>query len=348
MTFTSKGTVSAGIGADATAPGKPGELGQPGPGTAGNIEQIRIHGLTQKFRAVTALHDVTFTLKPGMLGLLGPNGAGKTTLMRILTTVLPPTEGDILVGSYSVRRQPDQIRRMLGYLPQEFGLYGRLTARENLDYFACLRGITDGRLRRRRIDELLHQVNLVSEANRRVAGFSGGMKQRLGIAQALLTDPYLLVVDEPTAGLDPEERVRLRDLLAGFARGRYVILSTHIVDDVEDVCDQLVVLSQGRLAFSGAPEALLSRMAGRVWEVQLEEGELDYLRRRRRVLTTRRRGHRIWARVLGDSSPHPAAERVQPSLEDAYLALMDRPGAPELRSGAPAPGSGSPANRGGG
>lgn len=287
---------------------------------------VKVEGLTRTFKNVTALDDVTFSIRPGMIGLLGPNGAGKTTLMRILTTVLAPTAGTVNVGPYSIRRHPDEIRRLLGYLPQNFGMYHKLTARENLDYFGCLRGLTDGRKRRRRVDEVLEQVGLTAEAGRRVGGFSGGMMRRLGIAQALLTKPRLLVVDEPTAGLDPEERVRFRDLIAGFARDRIVILSTHIVIDVEDVCDQLAVLAGGRLLFSGPPERLLDRISDQVWEVQLEDEDLDELRRRHRVLTSRRRGHRILARVFSDHPPVPGAQRVHPSLEDAYLATAGRRG----------------------
>lgn len=286
------------------------------------LEQVTVTGLHRRFGKVMALRDVNLTIRPGMFGLLGPNGAGKTTLLRILTTVLPPSSGTVQIGPYRLDRDADAIRQVLGYLPQDFNLYGRLTARENLDYFACLKGIGDKRQRRRTIARLLDEVNLAAVADRKIAGFSGGMRRRLGIAQALLSNPQLLVVDEPTAGLDPEERLRFRDLLAGLARDRIVILSTHIVADIEEVCDQIAVMAGGTVAFAGTPEALRERSAGRVWEIALDDAELDALRRQLTVLTTRRRGHRVWARVLAADKPHADAVSIEPSLEDAYLALL--------------------------
>jgi len=292
------------------------------------LVDVVLEQVGKDYGRVRALADINLHIRPGMFGLLGPNGAGKTTLLRILATVLPPTRGRVRVGPYDLRTQPDAIRRLLGYVPQDFGLPGRFTAAECLDYFACLKGIGDARTRRRLVEELLVTVNLDGVAGRRVGGFSGGMRRRLGIAQALLNDPLLLVVDEPTAGLDPEERLRFRDLLTRLAARRVVILSTHIVADVEETCDQLAVLYGGRIAFSGAPEALVDEYRDRVWELEVEGGEVhdpERLGLPCPVLTTRRRGAAVRVRVLADQPPHPAAEPVEPSLEDAYLArIADR------------------------
>jgi ABC-2 type transport system ATP-binding protein len=264
-----------------------------------------------------ALREFSLTLAPGILGLLGPNGAGKSTLMKILATVGHPTEGRVLWNGRDIAREPDALRRVLGYLPQDFGIYPNLTAVEFLDYLAAARGLSAA-VSRKRIEELLALVNLSDAARRAIGGFSGGMRQRLGIAQALLNDPELLIVDEPTVGLDPEERNRFRHLLTEMAGSRIVILSTHIVSDVEATAESIALIHQGRLVAHAAPEALIAAARGRVWEWPVAAAELPAVRSRCRVSGALRRGGEVLVRVVG-AAPAPAAAAVEPTLEDAYL-----------------------------
>ena len=270
-----------------------------------------------------ALDGVTLTLTPGLTGLLGPNGAGKSTLMRILAALTRPTRGRVLWDGADLARQPDRLRAVLGYLPQDFGIYPHLTAVEFLDYIAAAKGL-DPASARRRITALLEMVGLVEPRHRPLGGYSGGMRQRVGIAQALLNDPQLLIVDEPTAGLDPEERVRFRNLLLDLAGTRIVLLSTHIVSDIEAAAERIAVLAEGRLIADGTPEALLDSAAGHVWEVALTPDQLTTFRERHRVGTTQRRGDSVVVRVVSDDSPHPHARPSTPTLEDAYLWHLDR------------------------
>jgi ABC-2 type transport system ATP-binding protein len=268
-----------------------------------------------------ALSEFTLTLTPGVTGLLGPNGAGKSTLMRILATVTRPSAGRVLWNGTDLARDPDALRETLGYLPQDFGVYPQLTALEFLDYIAAAKGL-EPRSARRRIDELLELVNLVDARGRALGGFSGGMRQRVGIAQALLNDPRVLIVDEPTAGLDPEERVRFRNLLGELSGERIVLLSTHIVSDVEATAARIALLAHGRLLADEPPEGLLARVAARVWEVEVDAAELDALRERHLVGATLRRGSRVLARVVSDTAPSPSARSASATLEDAYLMLL--------------------------
>lgn len=268
-----------------------------------------------------ALADYTLTLEPGVTGLLGPNGAGKSTLMRILATVARPSAGRVLWNGVDIARSPDTLRETLGYLPQDFGVYPQLSAIEFLDYIAAAKGL-EARAARKRIEELLELVNLTDAAHRAVGGFSGGMRQRVGIAQALLNDPQVLIVDEPTAGLDPEERVRFRNLLGDLSGERIVLLSTHIVSDVEATAARIVVMGQGRLLSQGTPEGLLDAVRGRVWELELPAAELDALRARHTVGATLRRGTQVLARLVADAAPGAGARSVEPSLEDAYLMIQ--------------------------
>ncbi|XSG77288.1 ABC transporter ATP-binding protein [Herpetosiphon llansteffanensis] len=227
---------------------------------------IQIRHLVKQYGSYHALDDSSLSIGAGMFGLLGPNGAGKTTLMRILTTQLVPTSGDILVGGVDIEREPSAIRQQLGYLPQEFGFYQSLRAFAMLDYIAAMKNIPRAQ-RNQEIERVLHEVNLTSEAKRKLNGYSGGMKQRLGIAQALLGNPQLLVVDEPTVGLDPEERIRFRNVLARIAGQRTVVLSTHIVADIEASCSGVAVLRRGKLLLSGPPAEFVQAATGRVWQV---------------------------------------------------------------------------------
>ena len=280
--------------------------------------QLSIENVSKSYRSGNwALHNFTLQLSPGVLGLLGPNGAGKTTLMSILATITRATEGRVVWNTADLAANPDAIRSTLGYLPQDFGVYPNLNAVEFLEYLAAVKGL-DAASSRKRIDDLLNLVNLADVRKRPLGGFSGGMKQRVGIAQALLNDPQLLIVDEPTAGLDPEERVRFRNLLSELSGERIVILSTHIVSDVEATATDIALISQGTLVAHSSPEELLRRVEGKVWEWILPSADLNAARQRYLISNTARRSDGVHARVLGDAPPN-GAQPVTPNLEDAYL-----------------------------
>jgi len=285
---------------------------------------LEIEKVTKRYpRGVAALAGVSLDLGPGVFGLLGPNGAGKSTLMRIVATISRPTSGRVRWHGDDLAKRPDPLRATLGYLPQDFGVYPNLTAIEFLEYLAAAKGL-EPRTSRRRIDQLLELVNLVEVRKRPVGGFSGGMRQRLGIAQALLNDPRLLIVDEPTAGLDPEERVRFRNLLTELAGDRVVILSTHIVSDVEATATGIALLAQGRLLFVGPPETLLREAEGAVWECLVPSAELASLKERHAVSAAIRRTDGLLVRLVGEEPPRPDARAVAPTLEDAYLLQLGR------------------------
>ncbi len=264
------------------------------------------------------LDDFSLELGPGVLGLLGPNGAGKSTLMRILATITRPTGGRVTWNGVDIVAKPNALRAELGFLPQDFGIYPNLNAREFLEYIAAAKGI-EARAAKKRIDELLVLVNLTDAQRRPLGGYSGGMRQRVGIAQALLNDPKLLIVDEPTAGLDPEERVRFRNLLSDLSGERVVILSTHIVSDVEATATHIALIDKGRMVVAAAPEELLRTVEGRVWEWMVSSAELTDAKRRFRISSTVRRSDGVRVRAVSDAAPSSAAQRVAPSLEDAYL-----------------------------
>ena len=267
------------------------------------------------------LRDFTLEIGLGVLGLLGPNGAGKSTLMRMLATITKPTEGTISWNGMDVVRAPDTLRAVLGYLPQDFGIYPNLNCIEFLEYMAAIKGL-DSKSTKKRIDELLQVVNLVEAAKRPLGGYSGGMKQRVGIAQALLNDPQLLIVDEPTVGLDPEERVRFRNLLSDLSGERIVILSTHIVSDVEATATHIVLINKGRLLRRAAPEDLLKELENKVWEWSVTSNDLVTLKQKHIVSGTIRRSDGVQVRVVSESQPEAHAQNVQPNLEDAYLYII--------------------------
>lgn len=273
---------------------------------------------------VRGLDDFTLDLAPGVLGLLGPNGAGKSTLMRILATITRPTDGRVTWNGTDIVKSPDVLRAVLGYLPQDFGVYPNLSAQEFLEYIAAAKGIARDAAKRR-IDELLQVVNLSGVRKRPLGGFSGGMRQRVGIAQALLNDPQLLIVDEPTAGLDPEERVRFRNLLSELSGERIVILSTHIVSDVEATATHIALINRGRMVVHAAPEELLRAVEGRVWEWVVASDDLAAVKQRYRVSATIRRSEGVRVRAVSDVRPGPDAQPVPPSLEDAYLEHVSAP-----------------------
>jgi ABC-2 type transport system ATP-binding protein len=284
--------------------------------------QLTVEDLNKNYRAnVQALRQVHISLGPGVLGLLGPNGAGKSTLMRILATVTRPSSGRVFWNERDIAEDPDALRNVLGYLPQDFGVYPNLNAHEFLQYLAAVKGI-DGVAARKRVAELLDLVNLTEAAKRPLGSYSGGMRQRVGIAQALLNDPQLLIVDEPTAGLDPEERVRFRNLLSELSGERIVILSTHIVSDIEAVATEIAILAHGQLLAHDRPEGLLAKMSGKVWEVVVPSGELPALRQKYLISSTAHRSDGVHARVVADEAPTQDARSLEPSLEDAYLATL--------------------------
>jgi ABC-2 type transport system ATP-binding protein len=270
-----------------------------------------------------AVSGMTLNLAPGILGLLGPNGAGKSTLMRMLATLAQPTSGRILWNGEDIAANPDPLRCELGYLPQDFGAYPSLTAREFLRYMGAVKSLPQAGLGRR-VDDCLELVGLQEAANRQIGSYSGGMRQRVGIAQALLNDPKLLIVDEPTVGLDPEERLRFRNLLTDLSGRRLVILSTHIVSDIEASATALAVMVKGRLCFNGVPEALLHMAHGKVWEWTVPATELPAVRAAFRVSASLRQPHGVRVRVVADQAPCGDAHAAVPGLEDAYMYLLSR------------------------
>lgn len=286
---------------------------------------LDIQHLTKRYATgVYGLRDFSLTLETGVLGLLGPNGAGKSTLMRILATISKPTSGRVLWNGADARVSPDAVRRVLGYLPQDFGVYPNLTAVEFLDYIAAAKGM-ESKAARTRIEELLRLVNLTDDRNRPLGEYSGGMRQRVGIAQALLNDPRLLIVDEPTGGLDPAERVRFRNLLSELSGERIVILSTHIVSDVEATATRIAVISAGTLVAASSPEELLASAAGAVWEWLVSPEQLASVKRRYVLSGSVRKSDGIRVRLLSRESPDRSAQQVPPTLEDAYLLAIGRP-----------------------
>jgi len=292
-----------------------------------NTMKLTIEHLSKQYRRdFWGLRDFSLELGPGVIGLLGPNGAGKSTLMRMLATITKPTEGRIRWNDVDIAKSPDTLRTVLGYLPQDFGVYPNLNAIEFLEYMAAIKGL-DARTARRRIDELLLVVNLKDAAKRPLGGYSGGMKQRVGIAQALLNDPQLLIVDEPTVGLDPEERVRFRNLLSDLSGERIVILSTHIVSDVEATATEIVVVNKGCKLQHATPEKLLQLLDCKVWQWVVPSSALPALKQQHILSSTIRRNDGIQVRVVSDTAPAAEAQCISASLEDVYLSLVSSNGA---------------------
>lgn len=286
-----------------------------------------IEGLSKRYgRNQWGLREFDLQTGPGVIGLLGPNGAGKSTLMRMLATISRPTEGSLQWNGMDVLRSPDVLRSVLGYLPQDFGVYPNLSGQEFLEYIAAMKGL-DRRIARRRIEELLVIVNLGGAARRPLGSYSGGMIQRIGIAQALLNDPQLLIVDEPTVGLDPEERVRFRNLLSDLAGERIIFLSTHIVSDVEAVATDIVIIHHGRKVLQAAPERILEALEGKVWQWIVPSEQLVALKQKYTLSSTIRRQNGIQVRVVSDSPPAAEALPVSPGLEDVYLHFVSKNGA---------------------
>lgn len=283
---------------------------------------LKISGVSKLYRGnLWGLKNFNLRTGPGIVGLLGPNGAGKSTLLRILATVTKATEGSIFWDDVDISSSPDFMRERLGYLPQDFGIYPNLNAVEFLRYLAAARGIS-GRAAQVRIDRLIELVNLGDARLRRLDSLSGGMRQRVGIAQALINDPELLIVDEPTAGLDPEERIRFRNLLTDLSGERIVILSSHIVSDIEAAASSIAIMNKGHLLAHVAPEELLKKVNGKVWELVIGGAQLNEFKQKYNVSSTIRTGDGIRIRVVGDASPSTSARTINPTLEDAYLYLL--------------------------
>jgi len=290
--------------------------------------RIEIQHLSKKYRNGNyALQDVNLSIGNGMFGLLGPNGAGKTTLMRILVTLLKPTSGQVFFDDLELRRDRAQIRQLIGYLAQDFSRFPKLATWEFLDYGAALAGLRQKRQRREKVDRLLEQVGLFDVRDRQASKLSGGMKRRLGIAQTLIGDPAVMVVDEPTVGLDPQERLRFRNLLADLARGEIIIiLSTHIVGDISSTCTELALLNAGQILFKGAPRELVARAKGKVWKVAATFANVDALKERYPVVSMVPAAAGYELRLVADAPPQSGAEPVDPNLEDAYIHYMQSSG----------------------
>jgi ABC-type multidrug transport system ATPase subunit len=284
---------------------------------------LAIAGLSHSYDNRThALDSVTLEIPRGMFGLLGPNGAGKSTLMRCVATLQIPTAGAIAFDGIDVLAQPERLRAVLGYLPQDFGVYPRVSAYDMLDHLAVLKGVAARGERRDTVEALLQQANLWEVRKKALAGFSGGMRQRFGIAQALIGRPKLIIVDEPTAGLDPEERNRFSNLLAEVGENMVVILSTHIVEDVTDLCSRVALMIGGRIVASDTPTALIGALAGKVWSRTIDKAELPTYRTQYELIATRLRSGRTQIHVLADAAPDPTFEPVTSSLEDVYFATL--------------------------
>ena len=271
---------------------------------------------------VRALRDISLDIPNGMFGLLGPNGAGKSSLMRTIATLQDPDEGSIRLDDMDLLADKQATRRMLGYLPQEFGVYPKVSAEAMLEHFAVLKGVVAKGERRDLVEALLRQVNLWDVRKRKLGSYSGGMRQRFGIAQALIGDPRLVIVDEPTAGLDPEERNRFLNLLAEIGERVVVILSTHIVEDVTDLCQRMAIVGQGQVLLTGEPYEAIRALEGKVWRRSIDKGELDGYRARMNILSTRLAGGRTLLHVLADERPEPGFEPVAPDLEDVYFGRL--------------------------
>lgn len=286
--------------------------------------QIKIEHLNQYYGKKQALHDVNLTIQQGMFGLLGRNGAGKTTLMKVLAALLPKTEGEVTVCGIPIE-DTAQIRRMTGYLPQDFSMYPNLSVYEAMDYLGVLSGLSTAE-RKKRIPELLERVNLTEHKKKKVKALSGGMKRRLGIAQAILHNPKILIVDEPTAGLDPEERVRFRNLLCETAEERIVILSTHIVGDIEATCEQIAVLNEGEVLYQGSVAGFVEMADGRVYTAQISKKELPALKERYIVTSMLTLGNNVMVRFIAEDTPFDSARSCEAGVEDAYMYLMNGEG----------------------
>jgi len=285
--------------------------------------QLEIRGISKTYpNGLRALKNVSLTIPPGMYGLLGPNGAGKSTLMRTIATLQDPDAGSIYLGELDVLRQKDKVRETLGYLPQEFGLYPRVSAERLLEHFAVLEGIADRRTRRDVVDSLLRKTNLWNVRKQKLGGYSGGMRQRFGVALALLGNPKLIIVDEPTAGLDPAERVRFLNLLGELGENSIVILSTHIVEDVSELCSRMAIIDNGEIVLEAEPMRAIEELHGRIWRRLVPKDDLPAVQRDHAVISTKLLAGRTSVHVYHETQPGPEFEPVEPDLKDVYFCAM--------------------------
>jgi ABC-2 type transport system ATP-binding protein len=285
--------------------------------------ELHIRSLSKTYsNGVQALRDITLTIPPGMFGLLGPNGAGKSTLMRTIATLQEPDEGSIHLGDIDVLREKDKVRETLGYLPQEFGVYPNVTAERLLEHFAVLKGITDRSARSEVVTALLQQTNLYDVRKKKLGGFSGGMRQRFGVAVALLGNPQLVIVDEPTAGLDPAERVRFLNLLSDLGENSVIILSTHIVDDVAELCTRMAIIDRGEILLEAEPLSAVAALQGRIWRRVIDKSELTEVERSHAVISTKLLAGRTVVHVHSNTSPGADWNSVEADLEDVYFSTM--------------------------
>lgn len=288
-----------------------------------NETVLRIENISKSYSTgVNALQNISLTIRPGMYGLLGPNGAGKSTLMRTLATLQEPDEGSIQFGSIDVLKQKEELQKTLGYLPQDFGLHPNAKADELLNYFAILKGIRERNSRREVVESLLKQTNLWDVRRQKLGGFSGGMRQRFGVAIAMLGNPKLIIVDEPTAGLDPAERVRFLNLLSAMGEDSVVILSTHIVEDVSELCSKMAVINKGRILLEAEPHKAIEKLKGKVWRKVIHRNELQRLEREHVILSTKLSAGRTVVHIYSDQVPGNDFEQVTPDLEDVYFNVI--------------------------
>ena len=284
---------------------------------------LKLENLSKTYaNGVRALDNVSLEIPAGMYGLLGPNGAGKSTLMRTIATLQQPDTGSITLNGTDALKQPEELRQQLGYLPQDFGVYPRISALAMLDHLASLKGFSDSKQRREIVEALLVQTNLFDVRKKALAGFSGGMRQRFGIAQALIGDPRLIIVDEPTAGLDPEERNRFLNLLSDIGENKVVILSTHIVEDVTNLCPRMAIIARGEIVTEGRPGELIDALAGSIWIKTVERNEVDSYKARHTVISSHLYAGRCILHVLNESHPGDSFEPHTPDLEDVYFATL--------------------------
>tara|TARA_Y100000741_G_scaffold39732_1_gene27727 strand:- start:3697 stop:4566 length:870 start_codon:yes stop_codon:yes gene_type:complete len=286
---------------------------------------LKLKNLSKTYpNGVKALDNISIEISSGMFGLLGPNGAGKSSMMRTIATLQDPDKGSIFFDELNIIENSQEFRKNLGYLPQEFGVYPRISAEQLLDHIATLKGVTNKLERKDLVSYLLQKVNLFDRKNKNVKGFSGGMKQRIGIAQALIGNPKILIVDEPTAGLDPGERNRFYDLISDVGEEVIVILSTHIVDDVRELCTQMAIMNNGQIVFNGSPDEGINSLKGKVYEKQIARSELDSYKKEYNVISNKLIGGKPVIHVLGEKNPDKSFKKIEPSLEDVFFTNIQK------------------------
>ncbi|MBP1989709.1 ABC transporter ATP-binding protein [Paenibacillus eucommiae] len=284
---------------------------------------IKIAGINKTYRSFQALKDIHLQIETGLFGLLGPNGAGKTTLMKILSTILPYKDGDITIYDYDLAKEGDQIRGILGYLPQNFHAPLQFTGKEFLHYVGSMKRLTQPKERSQQVERVLDEMNLLPHADKKIKSYSGGMKRRLGIAQALLGNPKLIILDEPTAGLDPSERIRFRNLIEKKSKDCTILLSTHIISDIESSCEKVAVVNHGQVLFQGMTSALAQKARNCIWEFQMPYAEYDHVAREHLIISSRREMNHAVFRVIAKEPPYTHAAAVQPTIEDGYMAVIN-------------------------